>query len=83
MRTENIANPDMVKIIDDFMTSMEFDEEGNYVRNLTLIDKFEESHILKDENSNVIDCSYNSSLTGFCAALRADAHPNFISNKAA
>ncbi|OGW16423.1 MAG: hypothetical protein A3K09_00795 [Nitrospinae bacterium RIFCSPLOWO2_12_FULL_47_7] len=84
---ENTPNPDLVLIMDAFMASMEFDDNGGYIRDLALIDRFEKSHLLYDADYEVIDCSYNSSLTGFCSSLRADlapkSDPRIMSDRAA
>lgn len=69
-KSKSKVNPDMAKIMAAFETSMDFDDDGYYVHDAEAVDRFEEFYVHRDENFNVVDCSFNTALSGFCAALR-------------
>ncbi len=69
-KSKNKVNPDMAKIMAAFETSMDFDDDGYYVHDLEAVDRFEEFYVHRDETFNVVDCNFNTALSGFCAALR-------------
>lgn len=73
-RSNDVSRSDMDKVLSAFEELMEFDEDGYYIHDLEAVDRFEEFYVHRDENFDVVDCSFNSSLRGFCAALRKLSH---------
>ena len=69
-KSRDVSKSDMDKILSAFEESMEFDEDGYYIHDLEAVGRFEEFSVHRDENFDVVDCSFNASLRGFCAALR-------------